>query len=83
MTVEIKDRLTITNLKSIRYCGNCKGEYKFEKFIQKYSKSHSDFMTNLWQNPKIRFYCPYCYLLEIIKSINKKKRSYCFNSKIR
>ncbi len=72
--VEINDNLTITNHKSIRYCGNCKGEYKFDSFIQKYSKSHHDLVTNLWQNPKIRFYCQYCYLLEVIKLINKKKR---------
>jgi hypothetical protein len=70
----LKNNNNKLNQNSIRYCGNCKGEYKFDKFIQNYSKTHRVLITNLWQNPMIRFVCPYCYLLEIIKSINKKKR---------
>jgi len=71
--VEINDNQSITNHKPIRYCGNCKGEYTFENFIQKYSELYHDLATSLWQNPKIRFYCSYCYLLEIIKTIKKKR----------
>jgi hypothetical protein len=56
---------------STRNCGNCKREYKFNRFIEQYSKLHHDRITELWQNPEIRFYCPYCYFLKIIKEINK------------
>jgi hypothetical protein len=71
----------MTNLKEIstqlghslfRNCGNCKREYYFNNFIQHYPKSHHDRILKLWENPSIRFYCSYCYLLEIIREIKKK-----------
>ena len=60
---------------SIRYCGNCKREYNFNNFIQNYPESHHDQIMKLWKNPDIRFYCSYCYLLEIIKELKKIKKT--------
>lgn len=60
---------------SIRYCGNCKKEYDFNNFIQNYPEPRHNVITKVWQNQEIRFYCSYCYLLEIIKEIKKKRKS--------
>ena len=67
---------------SIRYCGNCNKEYKFNNVIGDYPKLFQDPITTLWKNPDIKFYCYYCYLLKIIKSIkkNKKKPNYSISS---
>jgi hypothetical protein len=59
---------------SIRYCGNCKKEYTFGKYIGNHPKSHHDQLRKLWYNQQIQFYCSYCYLLKIIKKINKEKK---------
>ncbi|MHA2009064.1 MAG: hypothetical protein ACXABO_16990 [Promethearchaeota archaeon] len=61
-------------LPSNRHCGNCKREYNFNSFIQNYPEPHHDVITKVWQNSEIRFYCPHCYLLEIIREIKKKKK---------
>ena len=60
------------NQTSSIYCGKCKKEYQFIKFISQYPKQHHDRILQLWENNDIRFYCSYCYLLEIIKEIKKK-----------
>jgi len=79
--LEIKDEIILTNLKEIstllgqassRQCGNCKREYQFNNFIQRYPKPYQDQILKLWENLDIRFYCSYCYLLEIIREIKKK-----------
>lgn len=59
---------------SIRYCGNCKREYTFNTFIQNYPEPQHDKITKIWQNQEIRFYCSYCYFLEIIKKIKRNGR---------
>ncbi|MHA2184893.1 MAG: hypothetical protein ACXAAI_07820 [Promethearchaeota archaeon] len=59
-----------TNL--IRACGNCKREFIYESVVEKYPEPLHNRITQLWANSQIRFYCPYCYLLKIIKQIKKK-----------
>ena len=54
---------------SIRYCGKCKREYMFKNFLQNYPEPYQDRIIKLWQNPQIRFYCHYCYLLKLIQEI--------------
>ncbi len=59
---------------SKRYCGNCNKEYSFENVIRKYPESFQAPMATIWKNTKIKFYCSYCYLLMIIKSMKKGKK---------
>ena len=59
---------------SVRYCGNCKKEYTFDKYSGNYPKSQHDQLMKLWCNQQIQFYCSYCYLLKVIKKINKEKK---------
>jgi hypothetical protein len=73
--VEIEGNLNKTDHKSIRYCGNCKREYTFDNFMLNYPNSYRDQGLKLWYNQEIKFYCSYCYLLKIIKKINKEKKS--------
>jgi len=72
--VKIEDNLNITDHNSVRYCGNCKREYNFDDFTVIYPKPHQDQAMKLWYNQQIQFYCSYCYLLKIIKKINKEKK---------
>lgn len=69
--VKFEDRLTITDYKSIRYCGNCKREYTFDNYILNFPKIYHDQVTKLWHNKQIPFYCSYCYLLKVIQKIKK------------
>ena len=73
--VKIEKTLTKIIHNSIRYCGNCKKEYTFDKFIGNYPKPHHDQIMKLWSNQQVRFYCSYCYLLKIIKIIKNEKKS--------
>ena len=73
--VKIEDNLIKTDHNSVRYCGNCKREYNFDKFIGNYPKPHHAKIMKLWSNQQVRFYCSYCYLLKIIKIIKKEKKS--------
>ena len=69
---KLKDFSTELGHTTIRCCGNCKREYTFNNFIQKYPEPHHNQIIKIWQNPEIIFYCSYCYLLEIIREIKKK-----------
>jgi transcription elongation factor Elf1 len=71
--VKLESTLTKKQLNSVRYCGNCKKEYTFNDFALIYPKSHYVQVMKLWQNQQIHFYCSYCYLLKVIKTIIKKK----------
>jgi len=55
-----------------RYCENCKKEYQFEIVVEKYPEFYHDRLIELWQNSQIRFFCPYCYLLEFIRFFKKE-----------
>ena len=72
--VKIEKTLTTTDHNSIRYCGNCKKEYNLDDFVVIYPKPHNDHVMKLWRNQQIQFYCTYCYLLEMIKKIKKRKK---------
>ena len=72
--VKIEDNLIKTAQNSVRYCGSCKREYNFNDFKVIYPIPHQDNAIKLWYNQQIQFYCSYCYLLKIIKKINKEKK---------
>ncbi|MFX1363647.1 MAG: hypothetical protein ACFFCE_09445 [Promethearchaeota archaeon] len=65
-----ENKIKAQNL-SKRYCGNCKKEYLYEDVIKKYPELFKTPITTIWKNPEIKFYCSYCYLLMIIKSIKR------------
>jgi exonuclease I len=69
--VKLKEFSIEVGHNSIRYRGNCKREYTFNNFIQKYPESHHDQIIKLWQNTE----SSYCYLLEVIREIKKIKRT--------
>jgi len=55
-----------------RYCGMCKKEYSYEEVMKGYPDLIQDSITDLWKNSDINFYCSYCYLLKLVRSIKKK-----------
>ena len=72
--VDIEDNIVKTDYKAARYCGRCKEEYNLNDFVVIYPKPHPDQAMKLWHNQQIQFYCSYCYLLEILKKIKKRKK---------
>ena len=59
---------------SKRYCGNCNKEYSFDNVIRKYPELYQTPIATIWKNPETKFYCSYCYLLMIIKSMKRDKK---------
>ena len=57
-----------------RYCTNCNQEYSYDFFSKTYPELYHNLAKEIWKNPRIDFYCQYCYLLKLIKFINKKNK---------
>lgn len=57
-----------------RYCKNCNQIYYYNNFSKIIPELYHNLVKETWKNPKIEFYCQYCYLLKLIKFINKKNK---------
>ena len=60
-------------INSIKYkeCSNCKKLFYLSNVKNKVPKYCHEEFFKLWEKSDLEFYCSYCYLLKLLKEINK------------